>query len=469
MTLAYFTICARNYLAYALTLRASLLAAVPGAQFYIFLADEPVAGGDPCDGIIPAAALAGFAAFSSDQPETTSSQSAPARADYADMAFRYTVMEFNTAVKPFAFAHLFDRLGVDAAIYLDPDILVLRPLEAVTDALAAGAEAIFTPHLTAPLADGLSPSDEDIARAGVFNLGFAAFANRPEARAFIRWWAGRCATDCFVDLERGLFVDQKFCERAPSMIEKTAILADPGLNVAYWNLKHRPVARGPDGWTAAGAPLVFFHFSGVVPGDPTVFSKHQNRFSPKDLGPGRALFAEYLARLEANGHKRWRDVPYAYDRYTDGTPIPPAARRLYARGGGAASRSFSPLPFTGEGDARLGESARSDKRALFAPNYDALNALSADVVQDEGAPVTLFMREVWLGRADLQAAFPLSSASGRRGFCRWFILNGEKEARASEILLAPARAAGAGPGPLERAARGIYQKLPEKLRRRRRK
>jgi len=439
MTLAYFTICSRNYLAYALTLRASLLAAEPRAAFFIVLADEAVEGGDPCEGILPASALAAFAA-----PRVTgASPGSPAFPDFWDMAFRYTVLEFNTAVKPFAFEHLFDRLGVNAAVYLDPDILVLAPLEPVTRALAEGAEAVLTPHLTAPLDDDRSPSTEDILRSGVYNLGFAAFANRPEARAFIGWWATRCATDCFVDPTRGLFVDQKFAERAPEFIAKTAVLADPGLNVAYWNLKHRPVARGEGGWTAAGAPLSFFHFSGVVPGDASVFSKHQNRLRPADLGEGRALLGDYLARLEANGHARWRDVPYAYDRYTDGSLIPPAARRLYAR------------------EAKPGNATRA---ALFAPDYARLNALSAEVDQDEAAPITALMHEVWRARADLRAAFPLGSASGRRGFVRWFLLHGEKEARASEIFLAPARAGGAGPGAVERAARGVYERLPAGLR-----
>ena len=54
---------------------------------------------------------------------------------------------------------------------------------------------------------------------------------------------------------------------------------------------------------STGVPLVFFHFSGVVPDDPTVFSKHQNRFTPNDLSPSaRRLFEDYLGRLHAN---RW--------------------------------------------------------------------------------------------------------------------------------------------------------------------
>lgn len=412
MTPVYFTICARNYLAYALTLRASLLAAEPGARFFIFLSDAPIDGPPPCGDIVDASALA------LPNPD--------------DMAFRYDVMEYATAVKPFCFGYLFDRVGADAAIYLDPDILVLRPLEPVIEALRAGAAAALTPHILGPMDDGRMPGEREILSSGSFNLGFAAFANAPEARAFLGWWGGKLATTCFADPAAGLFVDQKWADFAPSFIGALAILRDPGLNVAYWNLARRPLARDGAGWTAGGAPLCFFHFSGVAPGDAAVFSKHQNRFSPADLGEARSLLDGYLASLALHDHARWRAVPYAHDRYIDGALIPREARRLYARGVIAKPPG---------------------REGLFAPDHAALNAASAEADQDAAAPITVFMHEVWRSRPDLQALFPLGAAAGRAGFHRWFILNAAREHRAGEMHIAAARAGGAGPGKAELRAR----------------
>lgn len=421
MTRAYFTICSRNYLAYALGLRDSLLAAEPEAAFTIFLADEPLEGAAPCEDIVPAAEIG--------------------LPDIGDMTFRYDVMEFNTAVKPFCFDYLFDRRGAEAAVYLDPDILVLRPLDHAIAALAGGAAAVLTPHITAPLEeDGKRPDARDLLASGTYNLGFAAFANRPEARAFIRWWAAQCETACFSDPARGLFVDQKFAEFVPAFVGATTILRHPGYNAAYWNLQERPIARGPDGaWTAGGEPLHFFHFSGVVPGDSSIFSKHQNRFTPENIGPASDLLNDYLARLEANGAQRWGSVAYGFDSFADGTLIPQAARRIYAQ-----------------------RKAAGEPAAPFEPAYDILNAPSAAVDQDAGAPVTVFMEAIWRARPDLQALFPLSSDAGRRGFHRWFILNAEEECRASPALLAAARAGGAGAG--LNAARWMYRALPDGLR-----
>jgi len=417
MKTAFFTICARNYLAYALTLRESLLAQHAGAAFFIVLADAPVEGAAPVEGIIGAEDLA--------------------LPDFDDMAFRYTVMEFATAVKPFAFRRLF-AMGFEAAVYLDPDILVTAGLDPVRDALEAGAEAALTPHMLAPFADDARPTDRDILASGVFNLGFAAFRATPSARAFLDWWAERLAKDCFADPAAGLFVDQRFADLAPAFIERLAILRDRGLNVAYWNLHERPLSRDATGALAAGgARLRFFHFSGVVPGDASVFSKHQTRWAPKDLGPGRALLEDYLGRLCANGHEKWSKTPYAYDLYTDGSRIPAPARRLYARGALV-------------------------KKDRFAPDRDFLNAPAEGVAQDEGA-ITRLMAEIARARPDVGALHPLSHAQGRAGFRRWFALHGAGEYALDPAYVAPALAGGTLAA--EKKLRGGLKKIRDRARR----
>lgn len=419
MALAYFTICSRNYLAYALTLRESLLAAAPEADFRIFLADAPIDGEPPCEKIVNLDELA--------------------LPDRDDMAFRYTVLEFNTAIKPFCFQYLFDRAGFDAAVYLDPDILVLRPLDHVIEALAGGADAVLTPHITAPLDDGFSPGDLDILRSGVFNLGFVALTDAPEARRFIDWWAKRCETDCRVDIPSGLFVDQKFAEFIPSFLARAAILRNPGYNVAYWNLAQRPVTRDPEGrWRAAGELMRFFHFSGVAPGDRSVFSKHQNRFRTETLGPAHDLLFDYLDRLEANGRRRWSSVPYGFDRFSDGNLIPAEARRVYAR------------------CKALGEKLRP-----FESFFDLLNAPSPEVDQTP-SPISVFMYETWRSRPDLQELFPLSRAAGRRAFSRWFLLYAANEPWAAGPLAPPA-AAGARGAALKLTHR-VFRSLPASVR-----
>ncbi|MEM1396973.1 MAG: hypothetical protein AAGH38_05940, partial [Pseudomonadota bacterium] len=312
MATVYFTICARNYLAYALTLKQSLLKAEPKATLFIFLADLEFDTGPPTDNIVPAKDL--------DLP------------DLPDMAMRYSVMEFATAIKPFCFKYLFDRHGAQQAVYLDPDIYVVAPFDHVSSAFNRGVSAVLTPHLDAPLPDdGFTPSTEDIRRSGVFNLGFAGFANSQDARMFIDWWAVECAKNCFSSPGTGHFVDQLFVDMAPGFISNLCILRHAGYNVAYWNLGTRSIARAPSGgWTAGDDRLHFFHFSGVSPGDPNIVSKHQTRFSRDNVGELTGLLDEYLAGLSENRHAEFSKIPYGYGHYDDGVAIPTPARRAYA-------------------------------------------------------------------------------------------------------------------------------------------
>lgn len=419
MRTVYFTICARNYLAYAMTLRASLLAADPEAEFLVFLADAPLEGTNPFDGIVTLDAL--------DLP------------NLPDMTFRYALMEFSTAIKPFCFQHIFDVLGAQAAVYLDPDIQVFSPLAEVTEALAQGADSVLTPHILTPLADDdYRPNVHDLHRSGTFNLGFAAFANTAGARNFLSWWAGRCRTECTNDLQGGYFVDQKFAELAPSFLDKLHVLRHPGYNVAYWNLANRPVKRiGTDQWHVRGKPLRFFHFSGIVPEDPSVFSKHQNRFDISSIGAVGDLLQAYHAALKAHDHLTYAGVAYAYDHFGDGVRIPLAARRIYAR-----------------------QIANGTCLEPFVPKYNHLNMPSPRVDQMSAAPITVLMEEIWKMRPDLQAAFPLGLRSGRRRFHRWFVEQAPVELGLDPVFVMPARA-GLG-GAVIDLGRTVYRQLPAK-------
>ena len=382
---AYFTICARNYLAYALSLGESLRRNGSNPAFFICLADDDTGTDDLGEMIVPLSRLP------------------LPRLD--EMRFRYSVMEFATAIKPACFQHFLEERGFDAAVYLDPDISVFAPLSEVESALASGASSVLTPHILSPLSNDARPNDLDIMRSGVFNLGFAAFARTAEALSYLGWWARHLESHCLDDLENGLFVDQKFMDFAPAFLPGLLVLRNPGYNVAYWNLSQRPVEKSADGLlTAGGTPLVFFHFSGVIPGDDSVFSRHQDRFTMQTAGPAADLVRDYLGQLAANGHARWSALPYAYDRFESGDPILAPMRRAWKAEPGAAN------PF-------------SDPQKAW------WNAPSPDIDQDADAPITRLMFALHQSRPDLRAEFPFSLKSGRRGFHDWFLVNGSREYR----------------------------------------
>ena len=383
MKTAFFTICSRNYLAYALTLQQSLRIHEPDAPFFVYLADEPLETADAPDAaIIPIGDLG--------------------LPDLLDMAFRYTVMEFNTAIKADCFLDLLAKRGFDAAVYIDPDIQVFAPLVEVHNALSGGASAVVTPHLLGPLPAGAIPGELDILKSGVFNLGFAAFARTDESLAFISWWASKLHTDCYSAPERGLFVDQRFVDFAPAYIDRLSILRHPGYNVAYWNTARRRVSEEGDQFFADGLPLVFFHFSGVVPGNSEVFSKHLGG-APVDVSAVvMSLVRQYLSELERNQHSRWSSVPYAYGRFRDGSPILPPMRRRPPETGGPEDW-------------------------FAAPDLVYWTAPDPRVAQKRGRRITRLMMGIWDMRPDLQAAYPLLTEESRRKFHFWFLVHGSAE------------------------------------------
>ena len=420
----YFTICSKNYLAYALTLGRSLAKSDGDARFLIFLADDPLTSEE--------ATLVEFEVIEAARlPLPT----------FDDMIVRYSVMELNTAIKPACFLYLFESLGADSAVYLDPDIYVLAPLEHVEARLEGGADLVLTPHSTMPLDDGGDPDDLRLLRTGVYNLGFAAFQNTPAARAFLHWWRDRLERHCLIALDDGIFVDQKWMDLAPAYLEHVSLLREPGYNAAYWNLMSRPVARAGGAWTAGGAPLHFFHFSGVVPGDGTVFSKHQNRYQPDDIGELVDLLHEYLRHLEANGHADWRRTPYAFAPEGEWAGADEIVRRVYRR--------LNP---------------DSGSAGLDAPSVAAMcNSRTGIVDADPRAPITHLTYEIWASRTDLRRTFDLHTQTGRLAFNDWFAQSGPREYALPDSAYAHLRAGVLAPGDFGvagRLANGVLSRRP---------
>jgi hypothetical protein len=389
-----FSIISLNYSAYAKTLMESLSVVHPEWDRHVLLVDR-------CD---QPAALGGRLF------ETTLVEDLPLPNKRAFL-FRYDIMELNTAVKPSMFACLRER-GYQRVVYLDPDILVLDRLVELELLLDDGAAVVVTPHLTAPLDDGFRPSEFDILQAGTYNLGFLAIADRPAADSFIAWWRNKLEYGAASDQEGGLFTDQKWVDLAPGMFGGFALLRDPGYNLAYWNIAHRPVTKAGGYWLAGGSKLRFFHFSGFDPADPALFSRHQNRYSLANIGPARELATDYAAKLLQHGYLESRSLPYAFGAFSDGTPIPSAIRWMYRK------------------EAALSAAAGADPFACV------------DVfLESDYGGLPIVMRGVWSQHRHVQRVFPDQLGGSRAAFLSWFFRDGAREHKIPDAFLRSARLA----------------------------
>ncbi len=324
------TIVSPNYLAFARTLARSYRAHHPTHRFFVLIVSSTP---DPAPFLFP-------------DFETILVRDLPLE-DLRREAMKFDLLELNTNVKPTFLKLLFARHHLETLTYLDPDIFVYSPLTPVFDTLTAGASAVLTPHITAPITDRKLPSEQDHLYNGTYNLGFIALRRSPETTDLLNWWERRCLDLGFSEGRTGLFVDQKWMNLAPGLFPNVGILRNPGINMAYWNLHERTLTGTPGTPTVNGiAPLCFFHFSGIVPADPTSISKHTNRLTLADRPDLQDLFAAYQSALLANRDSEAEAVPYGFDQLSDGTAVTRLARRIYAQ---RAEQFSSQDPFDANG------------------------------------------------------------------------------------------------------------------------
>ena len=396
------TIIAKNYLAQARCLAESFYAQHPDGLMFVLLIDQPEACFDPAD-----------------EPFTVVQMRELAIPNFVQMAFRYTVLELSTAVKPFFMEYLFDRADLDRLIYLDPDIYCYRPLTPLLDALQTHMVAL-TPHLLEPLDDQYRPNELDILRVGVYNLGCIGLARTPDLRTFLRWWQRRLERECVVDLSRGLFVDQGWIDLAPSLFDGVAIVRDPSCNVAYWNLAQRQVTTSASGWMVNGRPLTFYHFSGLDIEDLEQISIHQNRYTLAQLPDLRSLILHYSSRLKAHGYATVRRWPYSFSRFDNGVLIPDLARQLWRNNNGE-QRWAAPFASAAAGSF-----------------FEWLNQEAGQSV-DDGLLLSNLAMEIYRQRVDLQQAFPDLLGAHRRPYIEWFIHSAAQQHQLDQALIEPLR------------------------------
>lgn len=391
------TIISKNYLPYARVLAESFLKHNEG-NVYVLLVDKVEGRFDPAQEKFD---LIEIEDLRSEIP------------DFDKFCFQYTILELNTAAKPFFLEHLFRKFGMKKLVYLDPDILVTGNLGGLS-AILDSHSMVLTPHLTGPIEDDLKPGELDILLAGTYNLGFIALSNTDTTKKHLSWWQERLHDRCIVAQDRGLFVDQKWMDLVPGFYDDIFILREPGYNVAYWNYHCREVRVDGEKITVNGKPSYFFHFSGVDPENLRPVSKYQNRFTLDDLGDVKYLFELYRDLVLARGWEKTKGWRYFYDFFDNGVKIPPFVRRLYLEMGKKALRFGNPY--------------KTEGAASF---YCWLN----EPVDMKEPVITRLLMKLYRSRPDLMGVFPDVLGVSRERFCIWVIGRGRKDFRIDNKFL----------------------------------
>jgi hypothetical protein len=397
---AFVTIIAKNYLSHARVLMASVEEHHPDSPRLVVLADETEDYFDPTQ--------ERFQVILSSELDLPGSAWFP---------FRYNTIELTTAVKPFAMRKALERLGVESVIYLDADIRLFAPLDPVLAALGE-ASILLTPHLLSRVDADEASVERQLLRTGAYNLGFIAVRADAATESFLSWWSDRLAEQCVVDMQKGLFVDQKWGDLVPAMFAGVRILREPGLNVAWWNLQERPVSLEGGSYRAAGDPLYFFHFSGFDPERPKSLSKHASGDRGAVLGQARQLLAGYAQLLLSNDYRESKPWPLAYERFRDGSAIPAAARKVLELE--PALRQAIDDPFSAAGREKIFEFWNRPVEAPGGRGF--LTRLALRIYQSE---------------PQIQAAMPDVFGAHHEDYVTWFVSEGAARYRLPPELTAP--------------------------------
>ncbi|OIQ90372.1 hypothetical protein GALL_277100 [mine drainage metagenome] len=317
-----FTVCACNYLSQALCLAESVEVIHSEVDFYIYIVDRPVT-----EGAMPRSNEIRFC----DELGILG---------YEQLAFKYTVIEFSTAVKPFIFQRLFENDGYDSVIYLDPDIVLFDRLDEAFSKLE-NAAIVLTPHFLTleEKYTGCVPLTE-ILWVGAYNCGFVALSGGSRGRSIARWWACRLYDQGYADKIEGLHVDQKWMDLLDCVIPNDwlHVLRNVGYNVAFWNLhERRLVMRGKKYYVAGRLgliqneilPMVFFHFSGFNPNNLSILHKRHPQYNIENFPEYEPLMLEYAEAILRNRYNLYSALEYRYNYFDNGAPIYQFYRRLY--------------------------------------------------------------------------------------------------------------------------------------------
>ena len=248
--------------------------------------------------------------------------------DFLLIAFKFNIIELNTALKPSFIKFLFYKKNVSKLLYFDPDVFVFSPLDSLFDELNRHS-ALLTPHILSPGTAGAILPDTAFLRFGVFNLGFIGMRLTQEISQLLDWWEHRCLYYGNIDVTEGIFVDQKWMNLYPCFSDDIRILRLPGCNMAYWNLHERKLRKSADGWLVNDSSrLMFFHFSNLDPADQESIKKSLVKPTLKEREDLREIFSEYREQLYRHGYEEEKKVRYHYDYYSNGLPIGGLARRM---------------------------------------------------------------------------------------------------------------------------------------------
>lgn len=285
---------------------------------------------------------------------------------------RYQVDDLCVAIKPFAFTHLLRERGPEAMVYLDPEVLVLGPLDAAWRVLETHDIALV-PRMRSP-----DPSDASRDRAhpdgGLYSPGFVGLRRGEAADEMLAWWCAREFTDPLVPAPCVAHP----LDAVPVYFRDVGIVSDPASNVARCNLHDRRLTLEDGRFHADGRPVAWLHFTEHDRRDPGRVLPGQRPCAGDGLPAYQAISSSYADAVRRAAPR----APEADDllRLANGVPVSRVLSRVVMQ----CIRRQVAFPSPAETDAFCDFTTRPDPAlsgAWIAPVVGAVLDVRPDVAK----------------------------------------------------------------------------------------
>jgi hypothetical protein len=154
--------------------------------------------------------------------------------------------------------HVLQHFGEQACTYADADIYFYAspaPLLAELD----GHDVMITEHR-------FTPTYDQSASSGIYNVQFMPFSNSPRGRAVLDWWLDACLESCELNPAQGKCGDQKYLDDWPARFPGVRVMRHLGGGIAPWNVQQYRFAEqdgrvvGTELASGRRFDLIFYHF-----------------------------------------------------------------------------------------------------------------------------------------------------------------------------------------------------------------
>jgi hypothetical protein len=167
---------------------------------------------------------------------------------------------FAYACKPYLMRWALDN-GAEQILYCDIDLWFVQNPSFLFDYLTSNDVLIIPATIDTEATTSDWPRQVRSAqRTGYYNAGLVGCSSK--GRAFLDWWADRCAFGTGYDFYLDMSSDQKYLNWVPSLFPNVFVLRHHGVNVKPFSAEYASFERQANGVaTIGGDPLVYFHFS----------------------------------------------------------------------------------------------------------------------------------------------------------------------------------------------------------------